>query len=517
LTILTIGIVVAHLVGSERRRVPTSFAALLEELRSSNQTQEEVELGPELLKPVPDLGRVIAALQSRDGSDAAAAAKVDAALRASRLGPREKNVALAYWATHCSELSEPGADLLFFAHLPDPHPYANELVGDCWSEDSKKQARARQYYERELAIRPEAKAVRQKLVELEVATENYARLAVLAKDPGYAEFFDDRLRLEIAMHARDWAGIWTPLIALQKENYAHRIPVILTGVAGGVWLVLAWQMLQVPGLLSFRVWGSFLALALGAVSTLPVLFLDVYQSEAWGLKHTGRFFDDCVFFVAGVGLREELCKLLFFLPLVPILLWRGRRLEMVVLAGCVGLGFAVEENLSYFRSADPSLAFGRFLTANFFHFAATGVVGVAFCDAIRNPRRGLLKFLLTFVAVAAAHGFYDVFLSAPKYVFKALALSCFILVSLAFFREVARERGSATDQVFPAATMIVGLCILLSTVLITAAIEYGVKFAGEAVLTQAIVLSLFVYMFFVLFRDGLQEEEEVAAPNYEGF
>ena len=51
------------------------------------------------------------------------------------------------------------------------------------------------------------------------------------------------------------------------------------------------------------------------------------------------------------------------------LLMRNSRLEMIVVAGCVGLGFAVWENLSYFAQYGSAVAFPRFLTANFFHFA----------------------------------------------------------------------------------------------------------------------------------------------------
>ena len=185
---------------------------------------------------------------------------------------------------------------------------------------------------------------------------------------------------------------------------------------------------------------------------------------------------------------------------------------MIIIAGCVGLGFAVEENLSYFRRGDPSSAFGRFLTANFFHFAATGIIGLALCDTMRDFRGKWWKFPATFVVVAAVHGFYDAFISVSSYLFLALGLSCFILLSLVFFREVARERGAATDQIFPAATLILGLAALIATILVCASCEYGFSFALDALWSGALSLTIFIYMFYVLFRDGLQEDEPVTAP-----
>ena len=241
----------------------------------------------------------------------------------------------------------------------------------------------------------------------------------------------------------------------------------------------------------------------------------MYQAEVWGLKHTGLFFQDCLFFLVGVGLREELCKLLFFLPFVPVLLRRKSRLEMLLVAGAVGLGFAVEENINYFRIAEPSQAFGRFLTANFFHFAATGVTGLALCDSIREFKAKWWHFPAAFLSVVAAHGFYDAFISVPAYIFTALGLSCFILLSLVFFRQVARERGPATDQFFPAATLILGLAVLVATIIACASVQFGVSFALDAIWEGGISLGVFIYMFFVLFRDGLAEDEPLPPMNFD--
>ena len=498
-------------------------AALVEMFRKAfsfrrgmqDEDGQKISLPEELLKPAPQIERVITALKGRDTYDHSAINDVTDALKVSRLTPADKSLALAYWESLTSRLGEPGADLLFLAIQARPMPFANELVGDFYITKQQTTDRALQYYERELAVRPNAEQVRRRILATYYQKQDFAGLGKLAKDPGYEKLITPVIALEIAMRHRDWAALWPPLLALQKENFTQRTPVILSCVAGAVWLLLAWQMGQPKGLFSFIIWAPLVAIPLGAASTLPVLFLDVYQSESWGLKHTGLFFQDCLFFIAGVGVREELCKLLFFLPLVPFLLARKNRLEMIIVAGCVGLGFAVEENLSYFRQGDPSSAFARFLTANFFHFAATGIIGLALCDTLRDLRGKWWKFPATYLVVAAAHGFYDAFISVPAYLFVALGLSCFILLSLVFFREVARERGAATDQIFPAATLILGLAVLVATILVCASREYGFEFALDALWSGALSLTIFIYMFYILFRDGLQEDEPVVAPVYD--
>ena len=77
---------------------------------------------------------------------------------------------------------------------------------------------------------------------------------------------------------------------------------------------------------------------------------------------------------------------------------------------------------------------------------------------------------------------------------------------------MARERGAATDQIFPAATLILGLAALIATILVCASREYGFSFALDALWSGALSLTIFIYMFYVLFRDGLQEDEPITAP-----
>lgn len=476
--------------------------------------RERVNLNAELKKTRPEFTRVIDALHWQETDDENAATTVLKKLEASRLPQDEILIAAAYWASITSKLDEPGADLLVLAYQAHPLPRTNELAGDLYAA-SGREALALEHYQKELLVHPDSQGTVRKLVDFYWEKEDFAKLGELQANPAYASGFTPNQTLEIAAKAHDWKGTLGPLWTLQKKAFENKVPVFLTAVAGLLWLILAWQMVQIPGLLSFRTIAPLVAIVLGAASTFPVLFLDIVQRELWDLKHTGMFLNDCVFLIAGVGVREEFCKWLAFLPLFPVLMMRRSRLEVVIFAGCVGLGFAIEENVSYFTmSSNPATAFGRFLTANFFHFAATGLIGVAFYDSVLDWRKKWWKFPFTFVVVALAHGFYDAFIGVPRYVFIAIGLSCFMLLSLAFFREVSRERGPATDQLFPGATLIVGLSLLVATVIVCAARQSGVDFALAAVASSGVFLSLFIYMFFILFRDGLVEDEEIPEVKF---
>jgi len=484
-------------------------ARMREAAQEGNVSRGRVDLGAELLKAKPDIGRVLTAIESCNRSEPQAITNVNLALQKANLALPERNLAFAYWQSLCSHLDEPGADLLYFASLAKPPAYANELVGD-FAMHARQPERALACFTREIAMRPDDVMLRKKILSVHRQRNDLAAIAQLTRDPAYASLLDVRTRLFASMRGHDWKTVWATVLELQKDNYSDKIPIILTCIAGGVWLILTWQMGQPRGFFSFIIWAPLIAIPLGALSTLPVLFLDAYESEVWGLKHTGLFFQDCWFFLAGVGLREELCKLVAFLPFVPVLLMRKNRLETLLIAGAVGLGFAVEENVSYFRMSTPANAFARFLTANFFHLAATGLIGLSLCDSLRDLRKKWWHFPCMFIAVATAHGFYDAFISTPGKLFTTLGCSCFILLSLAFFRQMARERGPATDQLFPAATLTLGLSVLIAAIIATASMTLGLTLALITVLIGAVSLTLFVWMLFILFQYGLRDEEEPA-------
>ena len=54
--------------------------------------------------------------------------------------------------------------------------------------------------------------------------------------------------------------------------------------------------------------------------------------------------------------------------------------------------------------------------------------------------------------------------------------------------------------------------MLVATIIVCASTQFGLDFALKAVAEGGISLGVFVYMFFVLFRDGLQEEQEIKLP-----
>ena len=121
-----------------------------------------------------------------------------------------------------------------------------------------------------------------------------------------------------------------------------------------------------------------LAFVLGIASVSLTLVFVVLEEVFLKMNETGDPLRDLLFFTFGVGLREEISKLVFFAPLLPLLRRANcTRLDVLICGALVGLGFAAEENLSYLHQGDLSTAMARFLTANFFHMSMTAILAGA--------------------------------------------------------------------------------------------------------------------------------------------
>ena len=490
------------------------LAFVLKSSETRTKHPQSGALKAELAKDAPDLEKIIT-LISHGATRGVYAEEGAEWIAASKLRSSDKSVLAALWKSLTQWPVEPSADLLFYAHCVQPLRHANELVGNLYL-GAKQKDEAITYFERE-AKHPEATGARQKLFELLLEKRDFAAARRIADDPVIGPRLTPANRVMLAVGERRWTEVLEPLLAMEKE-YLKPMPTMLAGLAGLVWLIIALQSIQPQRLICFRTIVPLLAVAAGIVSIIPTLFTVLFEEEMWNLKATGDFLDDLVFYVVGVGPREEVCKLLCFLPFVPILLLRRSRLEMLMVAGCVGLGFAIEENVQYFANAGPAIAFARFLTANFLHLAATGIIGLAFCDWMLSPLKKFLPFIGKSLAVILAHGCYDTFIGVEELFALALvSMVTYMLLALFFFRTLRALRDPATDQVSIAGTLVAGISILNAAVLVCASMTLGFVPALAALAFTTFALVMVTYMFYWQLGEGMSHAiaaEESGAQRF---
>ena len=151
----------------------------------------------------------------------------------------------------------------------------------------------------------------------------------------------------------------------------------------------------------------------GVISTIPAMILEVFIDGVFaGLGFDSGFFYNLISCFMGVALIEELCKYL----LLRIFSWRSKAFDYVfdgiVYGVCVGVGFAVFENVLYVFDSGIALAIQRALTAVPAHVIFGIYMGHNYGLAKQCEKHGdtegkkayLMHALLMPILL---HGFYD--------------------------------------------------------------------------------------------------------------
>ncbi|HEX2860810.1 MAG TPA: PrsW family glutamic-type intramembrane protease, partial [Lacunisphaera sp.] len=299
-----------------------------------------------------------------------------------------------------------------------------------------------------------------------IEAKDFQELARLQLQPEYAPYFDSHFQLKLAIGQKDWPAILRAVPIAQLESYRDPVFLIavLTGLAWGFFLAVFGDL---PGLLSGRAALCLLALLAGMVSTTPTLYLVILTEDILNLSMGENLLHHFAFFTGGVAAREEVCKLLLFVPFLPILYRRDHELEVLIVASFVGLGFALEENVNYFTLSAASAAPGRFLSANFFHIALTGMNGLALYRVCTHGWRGLNQFLFVFPVTILAHGGYNTLLSSDQIETGSFwAMGVYILFAQYYLRTAHDLRPACGHRTFSlSGALVMGVSTVAAVVL----------------------------------------------------
>jgi len=302
-------------------------------------------------------------------------------------------------------------------------------------------------------------------------------------------------QLEQLAEQGEWREVWWRVPQEIYSRYEHRGPLVLAVLSGCCWMAFLLQALQVGSWRDGRLWWALVGVALGVLSIWPTGFFILWQEVGWGLSDSPELLLGVRYNVLGVGLREEFAKLCCLLPLMPILL-RGRsELAALLISSCVGVGFAIEENVGYFF-ADRSSTLGRFLTANPAHIALTGLIGLNLYRACRDPRGWGQHALGMFGMMVFAHGLYDAFLSVPALAeYRIFATIIFALVIYQFFHELRTLRKSQGDTISLSANFLCGVSLLTAATFVYLSATAGTSVALDTLAEGILGLAVMVYLF----------------------
>jgi RsiW-degrading membrane proteinase PrsW (M82 family) len=373
-----------------------------------------------------------------------------------------------------------------------PVPWYNHVLGDAAMRDSRARDAA-SYFEREGLAFPERQGDLGVALTLWMDEDDWDTVRERLADPRVAAAADANSKARLAEHDGDWWGAakWT------VADYGGRLApssFALAGVAALAWGFFCARLGKVGERPLRRVGFYLAAFVLGIASVVPTVLLIELETAKVHLVETGDVTRDIIYFVFGVGLREEASKLLLFAVLLPGLRRWGDKLDVLVCGAFVGLGFASEENLSYLADGDLRTGLGRFLTANFFHMAMTGTLAAALDDMLTGVSLST-DFSRTALFVIGLHGAYDFLLSHDEMGGGYLAMGVMFLVGRIFLDALDRARKGPDRGLSPLHAFLFSVAAVTGVSIAHAVAAVGPRQAamvmGEGLEGEAIILLAF--------------------------
>ena len=384
-----------------------------------------------------------------------------------------------------------------------PVKLANEMMGDLFTMQRESLQAVNAYVIE--GKRGDASGAREMALDVCINNKLADRLVELRSQPEYeAELQQMGLhrRSAAAILSGNYGELMKTTAAGAWESAVHQpVEVILTFLCGVVWFIVIHQL---GGVKLKRNWISLLAVAMGVLSPVLTLFIYGLQRHYHGLEENGTFWNDLLFFIAGVGLREEVSKLILFAPLLWLLRNKSEA-EILVTAACVGLGFAIEENINYFRGVVAAMPLARFVSANFLHVATTAIAGLALARWVRFPKSYWEQGLIAIMGVILVHGFYDfcIVSPVPRVELSFQGFPFLILLGLAqfFLTDLRRVRDPRGNVIGPLFAFLVGIAIISSFAMLAGTMQFGFEVALVSLIGSGLSSAILIVMFSYHLKD----------------
>lgn len=335
-------------------------------------------------------------------------------------------------------------------------PLANELLAALRLRDADERG-AMAALLREGSLHVDAQQAREDALRLALRLKDRAALREMRAQMGWLEGAPPALQHQAGAVLGDWWLQWRGLLL----HRAQHLPYGALALAFGSCLVW-YSVLVLHGGGTRRWLWPLVPLSVGIISVWPVLTLAAWQEQTNGLTPDAPFPLDVLYFVAGVGLREELGKLAAVALFIPWLLWRKLPGQALLTGAFVGLGFALEENINYYTEYGGAVVLVRFLTANFLHAALTGLVAQELYTVLRTRFARVEGFLITLPAVVVVHGLYDYAASSTVGGLDLLAMVLLAITAWHFLDVLAREAQPGRRWVSPGAVVVLGAACLIA-------------------------------------------------------
>ena len=365
--------------------------------------------------------------------------------------------------------------------------------------DAQMFTRAQEVFHLILDSDPDNIEAKKKIFLILGITNQLDEIKKLLKKPEWRPYANDYNLYEYYMVEHQYFKMLYHLTKSQFKNYSWKtyLTCILCGLGWAIFLVhlgSGWfwkkkEQLLIPTALVLGFFSAFFCLGIVEIQN--------YYIDYKGMKPDNMIYN-LGYCVLGIGLREELCKMIFFLPLLYFL--KNIRTDYKLLCYCslVGLGFSIAENFNYFLGSQTS-AMNRFLTANFAHTFLTGFICFYLVKAVQQKGKAWDEFTMTFLKMVGIHGIYDFLLMDPVMVnkgFDFFAMMIFVYVAMMYMRLLINTAPPAHQFVSLTRVFTAALCCTLGITFLMISSEIGFKLTFKVIFSGVLGNAIFAYMFY---------------------
>lgn len=277
---------------------------------------------------------------------------------------------------------------------------------------------------------------------------NYAELQKLVYNPVSKAFIPNEFRNNIYIRNKDVSSYFKDIFARIFKNTNF------IGFAGAFLILCIWIMYLLRVNIHrkrnlFSVWATVL---LSAVFVFPVWLLYDFYKYTLHFELNGEILNDALYCVFGIGVIEELVKIIPFLLILRFTKVIKEPIDYIMYASLSALGFAFVENFMYFKDGSLNIIHSRALSASISHMIDSSIIAYGLILAkFKYKKNPALFFFLFFLIAAFSHGFYDFWLLNEKvsgfWVMTFLCLLVSVQVYASFINNALNNPASLNQNV----------------------------------------------------------------------
>lgn len=321
-------------------------------------------------------------------------------------------------------------------------PYYNNSLGyvylrlDLYNE-------AERHFKREIALNGNVDGAYSNLINLLHQSGRATELNLLLADQKMMKYFSLGERREFYFSNFKMGGYFQTL----GERILNHLN--LFGFLAALLITLCWVIfLRKIDIYEPETWVYvLLTVGLGMAFSFLTFPLSDIDHVFFGFSLNGKFWNDFLYCVGGIGAVEELAKIIPLLLMLRFTKEVNEPYDYILYASLSALGFAFMENLIYFDETSLQIIHGRALTAVVSHMFDSSIIAYGLIlNHYRYHKNPVLIFLLFWGLASLAHGFYDFWLVSESV--KGLGILTIALLLVSMYMWNSFKNNALNNSVF---------------------------------------------------------------------